>query len=83
MARYIRYDWINEQVIDHYETSEDIIKCANEFYHDTFQCEENYDENKDIKTIEEAVELFEGSGYEIYIELISIINAVKGVSNNE
>lgn len=78
MARYIRYDWINEKVEDHYETTEDIIKCANEFYHDTFSMDEDYDENYEVKTIEDAIELYEGSGFSIYIELIEIIKAVKG-----
>lgn len=78
MSRYIRYDWINEKVEDHYETSEDIIKCANEFYHDTFSMDEDYDENYEVKTIEDAIELYEGSGFSIYIELIEIIKAVKG-----
>ena len=79
MSRYIRYDWINEEVIDHYETTEDIIKCANEFYHDSFSMDEDYDENYEVKTIEDAIELYEGSGFSIYIELMEIINAVKGV----
>lgn len=83
MAKYVRCDLINGEVVSYYETAEEIIKCADEFYHDTFQCEEFYDENKNINTVEEAIELFEGSGYSIYIELMSIINAVKGVSNNE
>lgn len=78
MSRYIRYDWINEEVIDHYETTEDIIKCANEFYHDSFSMDEDYDENYEVKTIEDAIELYEGSGFSIYIELMEIIKAVKG-----
>lgn len=79
MANYIRYDYINQVVVDHYNKTEDIIKCANEFYHDTFQTEENYDENKKISNIEDAIELYEGSGFSIYVLLEDIIKAVKGV----
>lgn len=75
---YIKYDFINNEISDTYETIEDVIKCADEFYHDTFKYEEDYDETKDISEINEALELLEGSGYLIYVELKKILN-----NNNE
>ena len=76
--KYIKYDFINNKIADTYETIEDVIKCADEFYHDTFRHEEDYDETKDIAEINEALELLEGSGYLIYVELQKILK-----NNNE
>ena len=78
MTIYIRYDRVNNEVVEHYDRAEDIIKSADEFYHDTFKNEDSYDENLDIKTIEEAIELYEGSAFEIYVLLDNLIKQVKG-----
>jgi len=64
--RYLRYDFVNDnEVIDIYDSEEDLIKVANEFYHDTFSTEEGYKEDLEVKTLNDAIELFEGSGYGI------------------
>lgn len=65
-TEYIRFDFINDnEVADKYCSLEDLIKCTNEFYHETFQTEEGYDEGKEYKTLSDCVELWEGSGFGI------------------
>ena len=78
---YIRYDYINQEVIEEYEAEQELMQSAEKFYHDTFNTtvyedfasayndtdsESNYDENYTVTTIEQAIDLFEGSGFEIY-----------------
>lgn len=53
----------NDKVIDKYCNEEEVIKDATRFYHEHFTMEEDYDEKFEIKTFEQAKELFEGNGY--------------------
>lgn len=53
----------NEPIRAIEETEADLITYANEFYHDTFRNEEEYDENYEATDFYEASILFEGSGY--------------------
>lgn len=65
MARYIRYDFINDEFSDTYSDLQDLLDVTNEFYHETFQNEEGYKEDKKYTTLNDAIELWEGSGYGI------------------
>lgn len=65
-TRFLRYDFVNDnEVVDIYDSEADLIKVANEFYHDTFSNEEGYKEDFEVKTLNDAIELFEGSGFGI------------------
>lgn len=67
MTQYYRYDWINNEMVDKYDSIENLLEETNYFYHNTFDCEEDYDENLEIQTVAEAYNLWEGSGYAILI----------------
>lgn len=73
MTVFYRYDWINNEMMDEYTSLEKLLEATNTFYHETFNCEEDYDENLEIKTVDEAFCLWEGSGY---ILLISAYNRI-------
>lgn len=65
MTAYLRYDFINDnKTIDIYDSLEDLLKASNEFYQDNFSNDEDYDENY-CKTLKDAVEMWEGSGFGI------------------
>lgn len=65
-SRFLRYDFINDnEIVIIYDSLDDLLTDANEFYHDTFLNEECYQEDFEIKTLNDAIELFEGSGFGI------------------
>lgn len=65
-SRFLRYDFINDnEIVTIYDSLDDLITDVNEFYHDTFTMEDDYDENFEIKNLNGAIELFEGSGFGI------------------
>ena len=71
MTEYIVFDFINDnQIKEKYDSFEDLVKCTNEFYHDTFQNEEGYDENRKYITLDECIEIWEGSGFGVAEVLI-------------
>ena len=55
----------NNEFIERYDNEEYVVKDATRFYHEHFTMEENYDENFEVKTFEQAKELFEANGYAI------------------
>ena len=66
MASYIRFDFINDnKFADIYDNLKELLEHTNYFYHETFRDEEEYNENKEFKTLKEAIILWEGSGYGI------------------
>lgn len=69
MAMYIIYDFINDNEIKEvFNSFKAFVVGTNEFYYDTFNynsyyIDNDYDENKEFKTLNECIELWEGSGF--------------------
>lgn len=57
------------EVISVFQTEQEAITEANQFYHDTFNMEDDYDEDFQLYSVEEANELYRGSNYEIFKEV--------------
>ena len=63
---FIRYDVEQDEVVATYKDLEELLYETNYFYHDTYKDEENYEPDLEIKTLEEAYELWEGNAWYIY-----------------
>ena len=69
MTEYIIYDFINDNEIKEvFNSFKAFIVGTNEFYYDTFKynndyIDDDYNENKEFKTLNECIELWEGSGF--------------------
>ena len=64
---YKRFDYINHSKESDmtYIGQKAVIDDATRFYHEHFNQEDDYDENLEIKTFEQALEFWECNGYEI------------------
>ena len=56
----------NNEFIERYDNEEYVIKDATRFYHEHFTMEENYDETYEVKTFEQAKELFEANKKSVF-----------------
>lgn len=62
-------DSLREPILEHQlnirivGTLEEVIDEAEEYYHEHFECEEDYDEDFKIETVEELDEFWEANGY--------------------
>ena len=65
MAIFKRFD--NGELIDEYNTIEDVITDANRFYYEQFSNQPDYDDNFEVKTTKQAIDLFEANGYEVQV----------------
>ena len=63
---FIRYNIEDED--EHFTIYHGLLELLNEttqFYHDTFEDEDDYDENKEFTTLLDCIDLWEGNGYGI------------------
>lgn len=62
-------DSLREPILEHQlnirivGTLEEVIDEAEEYYHEHFECEEDYDEDFEIETVEELDEFWNANGY--------------------
>ena len=68
MYERINYEDETDESIDEYETKEDVINDATRYYHEYFYQDEDYDEDFEVKTYEQALDFWESNGYEIRIK---------------
>ncbi len=63
---FIRYDYEDEsEPIEVYHGILELFQETTQFYHNTFNNEEDYDENREYSNLLECVDLWEGNGYGI------------------
>ena len=64
---YRRFDYVNHSKKSDmtYIGQKAVIDDATRFYHEHFNQEDDYDENWEVKTFEQALEFWECNGYEI------------------
>ena len=72
-----REDLINQLNIRCVGTLEQVIEEAEEYYHEHFECEEDYDENFEINSAEELDEFWDANGY----AMTSFIVGLEGLLN--
>lgn len=64
---YRRFDFINHSKISDmtYIGQKAVIDDATRFYHEHFTMDDDYDENWEVNSFEQAIEFWECNGYEI------------------
>ena len=64
---YIRIDVEDEtaEYIEDYKTAKDVIDDATRYYHEHFTQDEDYDEDFEVKTFEQAKDFWSANGYNI------------------
>ena len=64
---YERYDIENEHIslTDTYVNEQDVINDATRFYHEHFSIDNDYDENFEVTTFEQAEDFWLANGYDI------------------
>ncbi|MBR1775959.1 hypothetical protein IJ750_02655 [bacterium] len=67
MYERIDYEDNNER-IEEYDNKDDVTKDATRFYHEHFYQDEDYDEDFEVKTFEQALDFWDANGYEIRIK---------------
>lgn len=64
---YQRIDYLadSDNLVETYQTKEDLIADATRFYHEHFNLDEDYNENFEVKTYEQALDFWQANGYSI------------------
>ena len=63
---FIRYNYEDtEEGIQEYGSLEELYEETEYFYHNTFSDEEDYDSDKEFRTLVDCIDLWEGNGYGI------------------